>query len=279
MNLSIDLIDDFPNHPFKVKDDDSMMELVESIKDKGLINPVLVRPIENGRYEMISGHRRKRACELAGIKTIDSKVMDCSRDEATLLMVDSNLQREEILPSEKAFSYKLRLDAMKRTAGRPSKDNLVPVGLNSSRNELSTQTGESQTQIQRYIRLTELIPQLLDMVDEKRIAMRPAVELSYLQPKEQLWLVDAIELADATPSHVQAIKLRKLSSEGNLDRDMVEDIMLQEKPNQKEKPQFRDKRIVGLIPKGIPLERQADYVCAALEHYNRFLKKRREQVR
>lgn len=199
-DIPLGLIDDFPDHPFKVRDDEDMLQLIESIRDRGVITPATVRQKEDGRYELISGHRRKRACELAGFQTLRCEVVDLSRDEATILMVESNFQRSQILPSEKAFAYKMRLDAMKRQAGRPRKNNLVPVGQNYSREELASQSGESQTQIQRYIRLTYLVPELLEFVDQGRIKMRPAVELSYLDEDCQRDIVDEIDMNDATPS-------------------------------------------------------------------------------
>ena len=193
-DIPLGLIDDFPDHPFKVRDDEDMLQLIESIRDRGVITPATVRQKEDGRYELISGHRRKRACELAGFQTLRCEVVDLSRDEATILMVESNFQRSQILPSEKAFAYKMRLDAMKRQAGRPRKNNLVPVGQNYSREELASQSGESQTQIQRYIRLTYLVPELLEFVDQGRIKMRPAVELSYLDEDCQRDIVDEIDI-------------------------------------------------------------------------------------
>ena len=207
-DIPLELIDDFPDHPFKVRDDEDMQQLVESIKERGVITPATVRQKEDGRYELVSGHRRKRASELAGFETLRCEVVDLNRDEATILMVESNFQRSQILPSEKAYAYKMRLEAMKRQAGRPSKDNLVPVGQNFSREELATQSGESQTQIQRYIRLTNLVPELLDYVDEGRIKMRPAVELSFLDEDSQRDVVDEIDLNDANPSHAQTIRMR-----------------------------------------------------------------------
>ena len=213
MDIPVKDIRDFPDHPYQVKDDENMMELVESVKTYGLLQPVLVRPLEDGTYEMVSGHRRKRAFELAGIEKIPARVRELSMDEAILMMVDSNLQRDEILPSEKAFAYKMRLEAMKRQAGRPSKENASPLATNfpkgRSDTELGALVGESKDQIRRYIRLTELIPALLTLVDEKRIALRPAVELSYLPKEAQEWIVECIDYLDATPSHAQTIKMRK----------------------------------------------------------------------
>ena len=255
-DIPLELIDDFPDHPFKVRDDEDMMQLVESVKERGVITPATVRQKEDGRYELVSGHRRKRACELAGFETLRSEIVDLNRDEATILMVESNFQRSEILPSEKAFAYKMRLEAMKRQAGRPTKNNLVPVGQNYSREELAAQSGESQTQIQRYIRLTNLVPELLEFVDEGRIKMRPAVELSYLDEDCQRDVVDEIDLNDATPSHDQTIRMRKLFNEGNLTTEAIHAVMSEEKPNQKEKIVLRGDRVRQLIPKNIPVRRR-----------------------
>ena len=276
-DIPLELIDDFPDHPFKVRDDEDMMQLVESVKERGVITPATVRQKEDGRYELVSGHRRKRACELAGFETLRSEIVDLNRDEATILMVESNFQRSEILPSEKAFAYKMRLEAMKRQAGRPTKNNLVPVGQNYSREELAAQSGESQTQIQRYIRLTNLVPELLEFVDEGRIKMRPAVELSYLDEDCQRDVVDEIDLNDATPSHDQTIRMRKLFNEGNLTTEAIHAAMSEEKPNQKEKIVLRGDRVRQLIPKNIPVSQTEDFVCKALEHYNKFLRNRAER--
>ena len=276
-DIPLELIDDFPDHPFKVRDDEDMIQLVESIKERGVITPATVRQKEDGRYELISGHRRKRACELAGFEALRCEVVDLDRDAATVLMVESNYQRSQILPSEKAFAYKMRLEAMKRQAGRPSKDNLVPVGLNFSRVELSEQSGESQTQIQRYIRLTNLVPELLDLVDEGKIKMRPAVELSYLDEDSQRAVVDEIDLNQCTPSHDQTIRMRKFFTDGKLTPEVVSAIMSEEKPNQREKIVLRGDKVRGLIPKNIPVSQTEDYVVKALEHYSRFLRQRAER--
>ena len=276
-DIPLELIDDFPDHPFKVRNDEDMMQLVESVKERGVITPATVRQKEDGRYELVSGHRRKRACELAGFETLRSEIVDLNRDEATILMVESNFQRSEILPSEKAFAYKMRLEAMKRQAGRPTKNNLVPVGQNYSREELAAQSGESQTQIQRYVRLTNLVPELLEFVDEGRIKMRPAVELSYLDEDCQRDVVDEIDLNDATPSHDQTIRMRKLFNEGNLTTEAIHAVMSEEKPNQKEKIVLRGDRVRQLIPKNIPVSQTEDFVCKALEHYNKFLRNRAER--
>ena len=276
-DIPLGLIDDFPNHPFKVRDDEDMIQLVESVKERGVITPATVRQKEDGRYELISGHRRKRACELAGFEALRCEVVDLDRDAATVLMVESNYQRSQILPSEKAFAYKMRLEAMKRQAGRPSKDNLVPVGLNFSRVELSEQSGESQTQIQRYIRLTNLVPELLDLVDEGKIKMRPAVELSYLDEDSQRAVVDEIDLNQCTPSHDQTIRMRKFFTDGKLTPEVVSAIMGEEKPNQREKIVLRGDKVRSLIPKNIPVSQTEDYVVKALEHYSRFLRQRAER--
>ena len=276
-DIPLELIDDFPDHPFKVRDDEDMQQLVESIKERGVITPATVRQKEDGRYELVSGHRRKRASELAGFETLRCEVVDLNRDEATILMVESNFQRSQILPSEKAFAYKMRLDAMKRQAGRPTKNNLVPVGQNYSREELAAQSGESQTQIQRYVRLTNLVPELLEFVDEGRIKMRPAVELSYLDEDCQRDVVDEIDLNDATPSHDQTIRMRKLFNEGNLTTEAIHAVMSEEKPNQKEKIVLRGDRVRQLIPKNIPVSQTEDFVCKALEHYNKYLRQRADR--
>ena len=277
IEIPLEKIRDFPDHPYHVRDDESMTELAESVKTHGLLQPVLVRPLEDGFYEMVSGHRRKRAFELAGIEKIPARVMELTRDEAILMMVDSNLQRDEILPSEKAFAYKMRLDAMKRQGQRTDLTS-VPVAQKSktSRELLGDAVGESQDQIRRYIRLTELIPELLDLVDEKRIALRPAVEISYISQEAQRWLSEAIEFADATPSHAQTIKMRKFYEGGKLTQEVVDSIMEEEKPNQRPKPVFKDKRIANLIPQNVPPERQSDYVVKALEYYNKYLQRKRE---
>lgn len=280
-DIPLELIDDFPDHPFKVRDDEDMQQLVESIKERGVITPATVRQKEDGRYELVSGHRRKRACELAGFETLRSEIVDLNRDEATILMVESNFQRSEILPSEKAFAYKMRLEAMKRQAGRPSKENGVPVGHNSivgkSREILASESQDSNTQIQRYVRLTNLVPELLEFVDEGRIKMRPAVELSYLDEDCQRDVVDEIDLNDATPSHDQTIRMRKLFNEGNLTTEAIHAVMSEEKPNQKEKIVLRGDRVRQLIPKNIPVSQTEDFVCKALEHYNKFLRNRAER--
>lgn len=277
-DIPLELIDDFPDHPFKVRDDEDMMQLVESVKERGVITPATVRQKEDGRYELVSGHRRKRACELAGFETLRSDIVDLNRDEATILMVESNFQRSEILPSEKAFAYKMRLEAMKRQAGRPRKENVSPVGTNLRTDEqIAQETGDSRNQIHRYVRLTNLVPELLEFVDEGRIKMRPAVELSYLDEDCQRDVVDEIDLNDATPSHDQTIRMRKLFNEGNLTTEAIHAVMSEEKPNQKEKIVLRGDRVRQLIPKNIPVSQTEDFVCKALEHYNKFLRNRAER--
>ena len=270
VQIPISQIRDFPDHPYKVKDDESMNELVESVMQRGLIQPIIIRPTEDGNYEMVSGHRRKRAFKIAGIEKIPAKVKEMTRDEAILAMVDSNLQREIILPSEKAFAYKMRLEAMNRQGMRTDKTSTPSESKFRTNEQLAEEVGESREQIRRYIRLTNLIPDLLGLVDEGRIAMRPAVEISYLPEEAQEQLYETIDYNDATPSHYQAIRLRKFHSDGKLTSEVIEAIMSEEKPNQKEKSPFRDKRIVGLIPKNIPVEGQCDYVLKALDFYNRY---------
>jgi ParB family chromosome partitioning protein len=272
-------IREFPDHPYHVKDDECMNDLVSSIKERGLIQPIIVRPIEDNLYEMVSGHRRKRAFELAGLKSIPAKVVELTRDEAILVMVDSNLQREVILPSEKAKAYKMRLDAMKRQ-GRRSDLTSNPVGGKlkgmESAGIIGEQSGDSQTQVRRYIRLTELIPEMLDLVDEGKVAMRPAVEISYLPKESQEQLVKAMEFSDATPSHYQAIRMKNYYRDGKLTEEVIDTIMDEAKPNQKEKSPFRDKRIEGLIPQSVPRDKQCDYVLKALRFYNKYRERARD---
>ncbi len=271
-------IDDFPGHPFQVREDEDMFQLVESIKERGVITPATVRQKEDGRYELVSGHRRKKACELAGFETLRCEVVELTRDEATILMVESNFQRSQILPSEKAFAYKMRLEAMKRQAGRPSKENLSPVGTNLRTDEqIALECGDSRNQIHRYVRLTNLVPELLELVDEGKIKMRPAVELSYLDEDCQRDVVDEIDLNDCTPSHDQTIRMRKFFNDGKLTTEAVQAIMSEEKPNQREKIVLRGDKVRSLIPKSVPLNQTEDYVCKALEHYNKFLRSRAER--
>ena len=245
-DIPLELIDDFPDHPFKVRDDEDMMQLVESVKERGVITPATVRQKEDGRYELVSGHRRKRACELAGFETLRSEIVDLNRDEATILMVESNFQRSEILPSEKAFAYKMRLEAMKRQGERTDLTSR-PVGNKLSVTQVADEVGDSERQIHRYVRLTNLVPELLEFVDEGRIKMRPAVELSYLDEDCQRDVVDEIDLNDATPSHDQTIRMRKLFNEGNLTTEAIHAVMSEEKPNQKEKIVLRGDRVRQLL--------------------------------
>ena len=265
-------ISDFPNHPYKVKQDESMLELAASIRVKGVVNPALVRPKPEGGYEMVAGHRRKFASELAGKTDMPCIVRNLTDDEATIIMVDSNLQRDKVLPSEKAFAYKMKLDAMKRQAGRPSKNSatvLPNYGGKSSRQLLAEEVGESHEQIRKYIRLTELITPILDMVDEGKIAMRPAVELSYLPKEQQQVLFDTMELEDCTPNHAQAIKMRKFAEDGKLNEDVILSIMTEEKPNQVEQFKIPKKRIDKYFSPGTTPKQMEDTIIKALELYRR----------
>ena len=275
-DIPLSEIDEFPDHPFQVRLDEDMDQLVQSIRERGLITPVTLRQKDDGRYEIVSGHRRCKACELAGMDTVKAEIKELSRDEAIILMVESNLQRSTILPSEKAFSYKMRLEAMKRQGQRSDLTSRPLVGKLESANTLGDAAGDSGRQVQRYIRLTELIPEILQMVDEGKIAFRPAVEISYLSEDEQRDLLEAMEYADATPSLAQAIKMKKCSGEGKLGPDVIESIMSEEKPNQREKYTFKADRLRPLIPASVPLNQTEDYICKALEHYNRFLERQKK---
>ena len=278
-DIPLSEIDDFPNHPFKVKMDEDMNQLVQSVKERGIITPVTLRQKEDGRYEIVSGHRRRKACELAGLDSVPAEIKELSRDEAIILMVESNLQRSIILPSEKAFSYKMRLEAMKRQGQRTDLTS-GPVVQKFSRDALGDKAEESGRQISRYIRLTELIPELLDMVDENKIAFRPAVELSYLTETEQHNLLNSISYNDATPSLPQAIRLKEFSKAGKLSAEVIEAILGEEKPNQKEKISFKAERLRPYIPSTVPLEKTEDYIIKALEYYQRVQeRKKREQAR
>lgn len=280
-DLPLSEIDDFPDHPYQVKLDEDMDTLVQSVRERGIITPITVRKKEDGRYEIVSGHRRRKACELAGLDTVKAEVKELTRDEAIILMVESNFQRSSILPSEKAFAYKMRLDAIKRLPGRPAKENSCPVGANligtRSDENLADESPDSARQIQRYIRLTELVPEIRDMVDDGKIALRPAVELSYLSADEQKSLVEQISYNDATPSHAQAIKLREFSVNGKLNPDVIESIMCEEKPNQKEKFTFKADRLRQFIPSTVPYEKTEDYVLKALEYYHRYQERQKER--
>lgn len=279
-DIPLELIDDFPDHPFKVRDDEDMMQLVESVKERGIITPVTLRPKEDGRYEIVSGHRRKKACELAGFETVKAEVREMTHDEAIILMVESNFQRSQILPSEKAFAYKMRLEAMNRQGQRTDlTSSPLATKLSQGRSdvELGEQVGESKDQVRRYIRLTNLVPELLDLVDEGKIKMRPAVELSYLDEDSQRAVVDEIDLNQCTPSHDQTIRMRKFFTDGKLTPEVVSAIMGEEKPNQREKIVLRGDKVRSLIPKNIPVSQTEDYVVKALEHYSRFLRQRAER--
>lgn len=268
-------IDDFPDHPFQVREDEDMFQLVESIKERGVITPATVRQKDDGRYELVSGHRRKKACELAGFETLRCEVVDLNRDEATILMVESNFQRSQILPSEKAFAYKMRLDALNRQ-GKRTDLTFSPEGKKLRTGlEVAESYGDSQSQVYRYVRLTNLVPELLDFVDEGKIKMRPAVELSYLDEDCQRDVVDEIDLNECTPSHYQAIRMRKFFDEGKLTTEAIQAIMSEEKPNQREKIVLRGDKVRKLIPENVPLNQTEEYICKALEHYGKVLKKHR----
>lgn len=279
-DIPLELLDDFPNHPFRVRDDEDMLKLIESVSERGVLVPAIVRPKADGRYELISGHRRKRASECAEKKTLRCMVSDLDDDAATIIMVDSNIQRTDILPSEKAFAYKMKLDAMKHQGQRTDLTS-NPQGRKLVNKEtaqiVGEENGDSQTQVRRYVRLTYLVPELLEMVDEGRIKMRPAVEISYLDEDNQRDLVDAIDTEDCTPSHAQTIKMRKLFDEGKLSSDVITSIMQEEKPNQKEKIIIPNKTVEKYIPKSIPAEKRQDYVCKALEHYGKYLQRMRDR--
>ena len=276
-DIPIKAIKDFPDHPYKVKDDEDMMNLMESIKENGVLTPVTVRKIPGGSYEMISGHRRKRACELLGMPVIRGEVVELDRDAAIIMMCDSNLQRTTILPSEKAFAYKMRLDAMKRQGKRIDLTSAPVERKLEARDVIGMEVGESREQVRRYIRLTELIPEILELVDEGKIALRPAVEISYFPKDLQEDLVDTMEMEACTPSHAQIIRMRRLLADNKLTAESITAIMQEEKPNQKEKIILRDDRTRSLIPKDLPVNKREDYIIKALEHYGRYLKKQREQ--
>ena len=275
-DIPLEMIDDFPEHPFKVKDDEDMMHLVESVIEHGILVPAILRMKEDGRYELIAGHRRKRACQLAGLETLRSEVVDLDRDEATIYMVDSNLQRTTILPSEKAFSYKMRLEAMKRQGKRSDLTSTPPVSKFRTDEKIGKDVGESREQIRRYIRLTELIAPILEMVDDGKIALRPAVEISYLPEELQYELFGSMEQEDCTPSHAQTVRMRKLLDEGKLTAESIYAILSEEKPNQKERLVLREDRIVNLIPAGIPMAKREDYRIKALTYYAKYRDRNRE---
>ena len=276
--IPLDEIDPFPDHPFKVRDDEDMMNLVESIRTNGVLTPATIRKKNDGRYELLSGHRRLRACQLAGVPALRCEVVDMNKDEATIFMVESNFQRSSILPSEKAFAYKMRLDAMNRQ-GKRSDLTCSPLGnkLGTGRasHELASEVGDSKSQIFRYIRLTELLPEILDMVDEGQIAMRPAVELSYIPKLQQGMIWESMELEGCTPSYAQAIRLRRLAEDHKLTPEAVEAIMMEQKPNQRERIILRGERFNRLFPPDLPMSKREDYVAAAMEHYARFRERQR----
>jgi len=268
--IPLEEIDPFPDHPFKVQDDEDMMNLAESIRTNGILTPATVRKKEDGRYELLSGHRRLRACQIAGIPTLRCEIVDMSLDEATIFMVDANFQRSKILPSEKAFAYKMKLDAMKRQGHRSDlTSSPVATKLGRSDTELGEMVGESKDQIRRYIRLTELIPEILDMVDDGVIALRPAVELSYIPRLKQGHIWECMEIEQCTPSHTQAKRMRRMAEEGKLTQEAIEAIMLEEKPNQKERIVLRGDRFSRLFPPGLPISKREDYIAAAMEYYGR----------
>lgn len=281
LDIPLSEINDFPNHPFKVKADEAMLEMADSVNQHGVLVPGLVRPKAGGGYEMVAGHRRKKASELAGKETMPCIIRKLDDDQSTIIMVDSNLQRESILPSEKAFAYKMKLDAMKRQAGRPSKENSVQVELDykgqQSRDILAKQMGESGPQIQRYIRLTYLLPPIIEMVDEKEIAFNPAVELSYLAENEQQSLYDTMQLEDCTPSLSQAQRMKKLSQDGRLNEDVIFSILTEEKSNQKEKFNIQRERIDRFFPKSFSKKQKEDLIVQLLEGWHK--KRQREQER
>ena len=280
--IPLDEIDEFPDHPYKVKDDEDMMNLVESIRENGVLTPATVRKKDDGRYEMLSGHRRWRACQLLGLDTLRCEIVELDRNAATIFMCDSNLQRTVILPSEKAFAYKIRLEAMKRQGKRTDLTS-VPLAQKlegmTSREILGKEVGESQDQVRRYIRLTELIPEILELVDEGQIAMRPAVEISYLPKELQEELLENMEIEACTPSHDQAMRMKGLFKQGKLTPEVISAIMQEEKPNQREKVILRDERTIKLLPRDLPVSEREEYILKALEHYGRYLKKQRDLER
>lgn len=281
-DIPLSEIDEFPDHPYQVRMDEDMTQLVESVKERGIITPVILRKKEDGRYEMVSGHRRMKACEIAGLETVKADIQNLTRDDAIVLMVESNLQRSTILPSEKAKAYKMRLEAMKRQGQRTDLTS-SPVdkklqGITSAA-QIGEKGGDSQPQVYRYIRLTELVPGLVNLVDEGRIAMRPAVELSYLSEQEQEDLLEDISYQDATPSLAQAIKLRQFSKDGKLTEEVIESIMCEEKPNQREKISFRADRLRQFIPASVTPKQTEEYVLKALEYYQRYRERQKQQER
>ncbi|MBQ9074520.1 MAG: ParB/RepB/Spo0J family partition protein [Mogibacterium sp.] len=276
-DIPLEEIDPFPDHPFKVQDDEDMINLAESIRSNGVLTPATLRKKEDGRYELLSGHRRMRACQLAGVDTLRCEVVDMSRDEGVIFMVESNFQRTKILPSEKAFAYKMRMEALKRLPGRPLK-NSGPMGPNYRADEtLAAQVNDSASQIKRYIRLTELIPELLDMVDEGKMAFRPAIELSYLPRVQQGHIWECMDIEQCSPSHAQAIRLRKMHMEKKLTPEVIEAILTEEKPNQKERIVLSGERFRSLFPPDLPTSKREDYIAAAMEYYARHRQRLRDR--
>ena len=278
--IPLEEIDELPDHPFKVLDDEDMMNLAESIREQGIITPATLRKKEDGRYEILSGHRRKRACELAGLETLRSEVVEMDRDAAVIFMVDSNLQRTTILPSEKAFSYKMRLEAMKRQ-GKRTDLTCAPLAHKlkgqKSRDVLAEEIGESKDQIRRYIRLTELIPELLEKVDKGEIALRPAVDISYLPEDIQRSLLDTIEMEQCTPSYAQTRRMRTLLAEGKLTDEAIYAIMQEEKPNQKEKFTISASKIEKVLPQSVKASQREDFILKAIDYYAKHLQRKKEE--
>ncbi len=277
VDIPIELVDDFPDHPFKVRMDEDMQQLVESIRERGMITPVILRKKEDDRYEIVSGHRRKKACEIAGLQTIKAEVREMTRDEAIIMMVESNLQRSVILPSERAFSYKMRYEALKRVAGTRTDLTGDPLGPRLKTSQMvANDVNDSATQVKRFIRLTELVPEILDLVDEGKIGLRPAVELSYLTKREQEMLVEAMAYADCTPTHAQAIRLRAFSRDGTLGPHVMENVMSEEKPNQREQIRLRYDDARRFIPSSVPYNKTGEYIMKALEYYHKHLERQRQ---
>lgn len=276
-DIPLDEIDPFPDHPFKVRDDEDMLNLVESVRVNGVLTPATVRRKEDGRYELLSGHRRLRACELAGIDTLRCEVVDMTRDEGTIFMVESNFQRTKILPSEKAFAYKMRMEAMNRR-GKRSDLTSGPLGPRfRSDEELALEVSDSARQIKRYIRLTELIPEILEMVDEGQMAMRPALEISFIPRVQQGHIWQCMDAEQCSPSHAQAIRMRQMAAEKKLTPEAIEAILLEEKPNQKERIVLRGERFSRLFPPDLPTSKREDYVAAAMEYYARHRQRQRDR--
>lgn len=277
LDIPLGQIDPFEDHPFKVRDDEDMFSLAESVKEHGILTPATVRRKDNGRYELLSGHRRMRACQIAGVDTLRCEVVEMDRNEATIFMCDSNLQRSTMLPSEKAFMYKMKLEAISRQGQRIDLTSAPVVSKLRSNEEVGLANGESREQVRRYIRLTKLIPELLDLVDEGQIGLRPAVELSYISQDLQADILDSIEMENCTPSHAQSIRMRRLHGEGKLTKEVIDQIMMEEKPNQREKIVIRGDLVKKLIPSDLPVSRHEEYVVAALEYYSRYRQRQKDR--